>query len=132
MKKVSLVGSAQVGKSTYVHRIECPEEPIHGKYVPTIGVDVSQVSVDGIQIMIWDLAGQERYGGLRDAYLISADVVFVVAKDMDEYEKVRKRWWKDHLRHLDPIPIKPLILNPDHVNLEDRESCLKPLREILA
>lgn len=131
VKKVCLVGNAHVGKTTYVKRLSDRGYELYGKYEPTIGVEVSQVTIDGTPISVWDLAGNDRLGGLRDGYLIGADVVFVVAKDMDEFYETRKRWWKDHLSHWDPIPVKPLILNPENVDIEDLESCRAPMREIL-
>ena len=44
------------------------------KYVATLGVEVHPVSFQTnrgqIQFNVWDTAGQEKFGGLRDGYYI--------------------------------------------------------------
>lgn len=130
VKKVCLIGSARVGKSTYAQMLRYPHPEISSKYIPTIGVDVMQVSIDGSRIALWDLAGDERYGAYREGYLMGADVIFVAAKSMQEYERSLHQY-SHMLAHTSCI-IKPLILSPDHVNIHDRESCMKPMRDILA
>lgn len=132
VKKVCLVGPS-IGKTTYACRLKDPEYKVRAEYIPTIGVEVMNIPIDDTEISLWDLAGQELYMGLRDAYLLSADAVLVAAKSMEEYEEVSKMYatWLYRLGN-ERCPIKPLILSPDHVNINDRESCLKPMREILA
>ncbi len=138
-KKVCLVGEACVGKSTFVRRLKYPEREIYGKYTPTIGFELSTIEIpmpDGAQpkkVSIWDLAGNPRYGGLRDAYLISADVIFVVVKDERDYEEVKCKWERSHpLMRERTCIVKPLVLNEKNVDIEDLESCYRAMREIVA
>lgn len=77
--KVVLVGDGGVGKTTYVRRLSpykgqrqtlAPFEP---KYVATLGVEVHPVDYAGVRLNMWDTAGQEKFGGLRDGYYVQAE-----------------------------------------------------------
>lgn len=77
--KLVMVGDGGVGKTTYVRRLSpyrgerqtlAPFEP---KYVATLGVEVHPIDFGGVRMNIWDTAGQEKFGGLRDGYYIQAD-----------------------------------------------------------
>ena len=41
-------------------------------YTPTLGVEVHPIAHRGVVFNFWDLAGDERYEGLRDGYIILA------------------------------------------------------------
>lgn len=72
--KVVLVGDGGVGKSTYIKRHLTGE--FEKEYIPTLGVDVTplmfKTNYGDIIFDIWDTAGQEKFGGLRDGYYIQA------------------------------------------------------------
>src|ERR1019366_1861301 len=116
--KVVLVGDAYVGKTTYVLRMLNGEFQKH--YVATLGVDVHPLrfpvqtcppyptSVSGICFNIWDTAGQEQYGGLRDGYYLQAQAAIVMVdntKSPKERNDSAKRWIRDILRVAPGIPI---------------------------
>lgn len=68
--KLLLVGDGGVGKTTLVRRHTTGE--FERKYLPTLGVDVHPVvfhtNFGSLQFNVWDTAGQEKFGGLRDGY----------------------------------------------------------------
>ena len=72
--KIVLVGSAGVGKTTFLEMIN--SRTFNNKYVSTIGVDVVSVSfnsnVGKITFEVWDTAGQEKLMGLGDGYYVNA------------------------------------------------------------
>ena len=78
--KLVLVGDGGVGKTTFVKRHQTGE--FEKKYIPTLGVQVSQLSFHTthgiITFNVWDTAGQERFGGLRDGYYLEADCAIIM------------------------------------------------------
>ena len=94
-KKICLVGGPGVGKDAMLDMM------INGKlkgdyvslssnqmstagnthYKPTVGVEVHPLTVNERHLMIWNCAGDDRYSGLQDGYLVGADaVVYVFSK----------------------------------------------------
>lgn len=78
--KIVLVGSGGVGKSAYVKRLRTGE--FEKRYIATQGVDVSpltfQTNYGPVIFKIWDCAGQEKFGGLRDGYYQGAQGAIVM------------------------------------------------------
>merc|ERR1712085_121122 len=66
--KLILVGDGGVGKTTFVKRHLTGE--FEKKYVATLGVEVHPLlfhtNRGPIKFNVWDTAGQEKFGGLRD------------------------------------------------------------------
>lgn len=70
--KLCLIGDGGVGKTTFVKKLA--NDKFNKKYIATLGVDVLPIDKDSITYNIWDCAGQEKFGGLKDGYYISSDV----------------------------------------------------------
>ena len=70
-EKVVFVGKGGVGKTTTVKRLM--KLPFEESYVATLGAQVYPVK----QSNIWDIAGQEKFGGLRDGYFVKAKKFFL-------------------------------------------------------
>ena len=70
--KIVLVGDGGVGKTTYIRRHKTGE--FEKKYVATLGVEVHPLDFNtnygNVRFNVWDTAGQEKFGGLKDGYYI--------------------------------------------------------------
>jgi len=68
--KLVLVGDGGVGKTTFIKRHITGE--FERKYVATLGVEVRPLDFDTnfgkIRFIVWDTAGQEKTGGLREFF----------------------------------------------------------------
>lgn len=106
--KLILIGDGGTGKTTLVKRHLTGEFKM--QYNATLGVEVEQLLFNtnrGVfRIDVWDSAGQERYGGLRDGYFVQSQcaiIMFDVASS-NTYNNV-KRWHRDLVRVCGNIPI---------------------------
>ncbi len=96
--KVVFLGDGGVGKTALLHRYV--RNYFEKVYKPTIGAEVLpigfQTNYGSIQLNIWDTAGQEKYCGLRDGYLINAHhVVIFYAVDSKLSARNISFWEKD-------------------------------------
>jgi len=119
--KLILVGDGGVGKTTFVKRHLTGE--FEKKYIATVGVEVHPLkfytSRGPICFNVWDTAGQEKFGGLRDGYYIqgqSAVIMFDVTSRAT-YKNVAN-WHKDIVRVCDKIPI---VLVGNKVDVNERK-----------
>ncbi|CAB40408.1 GTP-binding nuclear protein RAN [Guillardia theta] len=119
--KLILVGDGGVGKTTFVKRHLTGE--FEKKYIATLGVEVHPLkffsSSGEIIFNIWDTAGQEKFGGLRDGYYIqgqAAIIMFDVTSRLT-YKNV-PNWHRDLTRVCDNIPI---VLVGNKVDIRDRK-----------
>mmetsp|Transcript_30624 Transcript_30624/g.85776 ORF Transcript_30624/g.85776 Transcript_30624/m.85776 type:complete len:246 (-) Transcript_30624:12-749(-) len=113
--KVLLVGEGGVGKSTLLDSWKSGRERgwkkvKEGKYLPTIGVEVVPLLFslsDGrkVCLKVWDCAGQEKFGGLRDGYYIQADAA-ILAFDVGSRSSYAQipTWYRDVVRVCESIP----------------------------
>jgi GTP-binding nuclear protein Ran len=119
--KLVLVGDGGVGKTTFVKRHLTGE--FEKKYNATVGVEVHPLQFQtnrGLIIYnVWDTAGQEKFGGLRDGYYIGgqcAVIMFDVTSRIT-YKNV-PNWHKDLIRVCENIPI---VLCGNKVDVKDRK-----------
>lgn len=103
-----LVGDGGTGKTTFVKRHMTGE--FEKQYIATLGVEVHPMPFfttrGQIKFNVWDTAGQEKLGGLRDGYYIGghcAIIMFDVSARIT-YTNVPK-WYKDLTRVCEGIPI---------------------------
>ena len=119
--KLVMVGDGGVGKTTFVKRHLTGE--FEKKYIATRGVNVNPIvfytNHGPIKFNIWDTAGQEKLGGLREGYYIQGQcgiIMFDVCSRIT-YKNVPK-WYKDLTRICEGIPI---VLVGNKVDVKDRK-----------
>lgn len=119
--KLILVGDGGVGKTTFVKRHLTGE--FEKKYVATLGVEVHPLgfhtNYGPLCFNVWDTAGQEKFGGLRDGYYIQgqcAIIMFDVTSRIT-YKNV-PNWHRDLVRVCENIPI---VLCGNKVDVKDRK-----------
>merc|ERR1719324_739612 len=125
--KCLLVGDGGVGKTTFVKRHLTGE--FEKKYVATIGVEVHAMPFDTnrgrLIFNVWDTAGQEKFGGLRDGYYIQgqcAIIMFDVTSRIS-YKNVGV-WYRDLVRVCENIPI---VLVGNKVDVKERKVKVKQI-----
>uniref|UniRef100_A0A673KCZ5 GTP-binding nuclear protein Ran n=1 Tax=Sinocyclocheilus rhinocerous TaxID=307959 RepID=A0A673KCZ5_9TELE len=130
-----LVGDGGTGKTTFVKRHLTGE--FEKKYVATLGVEVHPLvfhtNRGAIKYNVWDTAGQEKFGGLRDGYyiqgmqllsyihytpLLSSTQCAIIMFDVTSrvtYKNV-PNWHRDLVRVCENIPI---VLCGNKVDIKD-------------
>ncbi|EEH33601.1 GTP-binding nuclear protein GSP1/Ran [Paracoccidioides lutzii Pb01] len=119
--KLVLVGDGGTGKTTFVKRHITGE--FEKKYIATLGVEVHplkfQTNLGAIQFDVWDTAGQEKFGGLRDGYYINGQcgiIMFDVTSRIT-YKNVPS-WHRDLVRVCENVPI---VLCGNKVDVKERK-----------
>ena len=119
--RLILVGDGGVGKTTFVKRHITGE--FEKRYVATLGVEVHPLkfftNLGAIQFNVWDTAGQEKFGGLRDGYYIQGQCAIIM---FDVTSRITYRsvpnWHRDLTRVCENIPI---VLCGNKVEVRDRK-----------
>lgn len=129
--KVVLCGPTNGGKTSFVSHVLCDEIP--EEHIPTLGVEVHPLRRSNCVMNVWDVAGDDRFGGLhggierstgrslecpprqqgccRKGYFAAADaaVVFVpLHKRVQEWSS-----WKRWVEMLPPTLPRILVLSKD-------------------
>jgi GTP-binding nuclear protein Ran len=130
-KKIILVGDGGVGKTTFLKRHITGE--FEKKYVATLGVEVYilkfNTNYGSVKFNMWDCAGQEKFGGMRDGYYIEADAAIIMFSVTDKltYKNV-ERWNKD-IDRVDPTI--PKVLCGNKVDVVDRKIHFRDIAYLL-
>eukprot|EP00026_Physarum_polycephalum_P017848 Phypoly_transcript_19206.p1 GENE.Phypoly_transcript_19206~~Phypoly_transcript_19206.p1 ORF type:complete len:226 (+),score=37.52 Phypoly_transcript_19206:25-678(+) len=119
--KVLLVGDGATGKTTFIKRHLTGA--FERKYIPSIGAEVSPLtfytSRGPVRLNVWDTAGQEKFGALRDVYYIQSNacILFFDVTDRVTYRNVPV-WYRDVDRVCGRVPI---VLVGNKVDTKDRK-----------
>ena len=96
-QKVALLGDGGVGKTSFINKILLGGQ-ISKKYLATLGVDVHPFDTYENNVKfkynIWDLAGQEKFSGMREKYLNNVDQVIIFYSD-NLSKKNAMNYWTD-------------------------------------
>ena len=119
--KVVLTGPTKVGKTTYLHRF------LNGQFItnhtPTLGYEVHPLhfttNYGNVTVNIWDCAGDDNFGGLRDAYYIKADGAIAMADLTRPDLALQANPWLRDLYHI--CPDIPVVVCGNKVDCKDRE-----------
>jgi len=110
-----------IAQTTFVKRHLTGE--FEKKYIATLGVEVHPLgfttNLGQIQFDVWDTAGQEKFGGLRDGYYINGQcgiIMFDVTSRIT-YKNV-PNWHRDLVRVCENIPI---VLVGNKVDVKERK-----------
>jgi len=118
--KIVVIGAAGSGKTSIIKRFVLDEFSMTSE--STVGVDfvykVIENSGSKIHLSIWDVAGQERFGGITNSYYrnaVGALLIFDITQ-ISTWEQVDL--WKDDLikKIESPIPILLLANKCDLLN----------------
>ncbi|KAJ1961286.1 GTP-binding nuclear protein gsp1/Ran [Dispira parvispora] len=119
--KLILVGDGGTGKTTFVKRHLYGE--FEARYISTIGVEIRSLTFHTNQgplcFNVYDTAGQEKWGGLRDNYYQGSDcgiIMFDVTSRIT-YKNV-PNWYRDVARICPQIP---LVLCGNKVDIKERK-----------
>lgn len=98
--KVCLLGDGETGKTTIARKVMGIPSP-SDFYNPTLGVEVHPLNFDTnygpVVLNIWDCAGQEKYGGLKEGYYIQSKSAIIFYKDRTSYKNAISFWKKNYL-----------------------------------
>ena len=78
--KIIICGDPSVGKSSLILRFT--NNAFRRHYIPTLGVHVSdkifQVKDSYIQLVLWDIAGQQKFENMRQQFYLGSDGLFII------------------------------------------------------
>lgn len=119
--KITILGDKDIGKTTYINRLKTGE--FNNIHIPTIGVDISQLKFNTnlygeIVFNVWDTAGEEKHGGLREGYWIGSDA-FILMFDLTCGSSLINIFKYIKLLKQNNSIDKPLILCGNKCDLQD-------------
>jgi len=99
--KVSLLGDPGVGKTSLVNRYI--DEIFERDYRPTLGVNIMTKDIEvkkigkKVRLVIWDIAGQEKYDFTRKMFFQGCKGVFLIydVTRPNSLLNIKKKWLKD-------------------------------------
>ncbi len=115
-KKICLLGSNAVGKTSLAARFT--HRRFSGEYLTTIGVRVDRrtLDIDGreVALLIWDLAGEDRFQHVEPAYLRGSSGYLLVVDGTRRNTLERALMLHERARaQLGPVPFSLLLNKSD-------------------
>jgi Ras-related protein Rab-11A len=104
--KIVVLGDAAVGKTSLINMYI--EQSFSEDYKPTLGANIirKDVFVDkinaSVRLIMWDLAGQEKYNVIRSMYFqgcVGALLVYDVTR-ANTFETIDSKWLKDFNKYV--------------------------------
>lgn len=122
--KITILGDSAVGKTSLINQFV--EGSFEEDYKPTLGANIvrKDVNIDDtnlkVRLIMWDLAGQEKYNVIRSMYFqgcVGALVVYDITRHQT-FDNVESKWLKDFKKYVKKEGAYILIGNK--IDLEDR------------
>lgn len=102
--KIVIIGDAAVGKTSLINQFV--ESSFNEDYKPTLGANIvrKDVNLDNtkVRLIMWDLAGQEKYQVVRSMYFQGCEGALLVY-DVTRYhtlDNINNKWLKDYKKHV--------------------------------
>jgi len=104
--KIVVLGDAAVGKTSLINMYI--EQSFSEDYKPTLGANIirKDVHVDtinaSVRLIMWDLAGQEKYNVIRSMYFqgcVGALLVYDVTRH-NTFDTIDSKWLKDFKKYV--------------------------------
>ncbi|NVM38281.1 MAG: GTP-binding protein [Candidatus Lokiarchaeota archaeon] len=102
--KIVIIGDAAVGKTSLINQFV--ESSFNEDYKPTLGANIirKDVNLDNtkVRLIMWDLAGQEKYRVVRSMYFQGCEGALLVY-DVTRYhtlDSINDKWLKDYKKHV--------------------------------
>ncbi|CAL6018405.1 Rab_family GTPase [Hexamita inflata] len=89
---VTLIGSMSVGKSTLIQKLVYDQ---FCEQKSTINPSCSKLILNGIQVRLWDTAGQEQFRSFTIKSINKSNVIFIVCDSTDEQSIKELYEWFD-------------------------------------
>lgn len=111
---VVFVGSVGGGKTSIIKKYMGNTS----EHVSTIAVDFVSISLDDIDVSVWDTCGQERFMSITSSYFMRGHV-FVLVHDVSDSTVTNdlEKWYKEIIKNRPPRHVPVVIVATNKVDL---------------
>ena len=122
--KITLLGDAAVGKTSLINQFV--ENTFQEDYKPTLGANIIRKDViledlnAKCRLIVWDLAGQEKYNVVRSLYYqgcVGALLVYDITRAIT-FENIEAKWLNDFKKYVKKEGVHLLIGNKSDLDGE--------------
>jgi len=102
--KITILGDSAVGKTSLINQFV--EGSFQDDYKPTLGANIvrKDVSLNGVKVrlIMWDLAGQEKYRVVRSMYFQGCEGALLVydITRINTLENIDSKWLRDFKKYV--------------------------------
>ena len=123
--KISIVGLSGVGKTTITRLIKSEEVPT--EHIPTITGKVATIKLEGVNLYLWDFAGQDQFDYLWEKFMTGSDAILLMT-DSTQSNIEKSKNFIDISSKAVPFARIAIIANkqdlPHAINIEEIENVI--------